>query len=314
MNDIESTSSMKPILAPNEAIDINAIRYPLLASIKYDGVRCIIKNGEMFTRSLKKFQNKNVEKRFAHVIQLSKELGVLFDGELFSDTVSFNKINGDLRRIDGDLPEDLFFYAFDCIVGVGSECSGLKSNIPFWSRLEDTKTWLARVPLVKVVEQSVVRSATEVKDLFEKVLTEGHEGLILRHHDGVYKFGRCTVKEANLFKVKPFLTFDSQIIEVEEGTSANEGTARTVNELGHSKTSRLKEDRHLNGTASTFVVLYEGLRLSVSLSSVKHPERKKIWEERNSYVGRFVEFKGMVVGAKDLPRHPVFIRFRDDKE
>jgi len=26
-----------------------------------------------------------------------------------------------------------------------------------------------------------------------------------------------------------------------------------------------------------------------------------------------IEYKGMLVGAKDVPRHPVMIRFREDK-
>jgi len=27
-----------------------------------------------------------------------------------------------------------------------------------------------------------------------------------------------------------------------------------------------------------------------------------------------IEYKGMLVGSKDVPRHPVFERFREDRE
>ena len=41
--------------------------------------------------------------------------------------------------------------------------------------------------------------------------------------------------------------------------------------------------------------------------------RKEIWENQKKYIGKTIEFKGMLVGAKDLIRHPVFLRFRSDK-
>jgi len=38
-----------------------------------------------------------------------------------------------------------------------------------------------------------------------------------------------------------------------------------------------------------------------------------MWEERDIMKGKWIEYKAMMVGAKDVPRHPVMLRFREDK-
>ena len=43
-------------------------------------------------------------------------------------------------------------------------------------------------------------------------------------------------------------------------------------------------------------------------------EKEEVWKNRESYIGRMIEFRGMLVGAKDLVRHPVFVRFREDRD
>jgi hypothetical protein len=42
--------------------------------------------------------------------------------------------------------------------------------------------------------------------------------------------------------------------------------------------------------------------------------RRDIWKNKDNYVGKWIEFKGMLVGSKDKVRHPVFLRYREDKE
>jgi hypothetical protein len=43
-------------------------------------------------------------------------------------------------------------------------------------------------------------------------------------------------------------------------------------------------------------------------------EKEKVWKEKDSYIGKTIEYKAMLVGSKDLPRHPVYIRMRPDKD
>ena len=87
---------------------------------------------------------------------------------------------------------------------------------------------------------------------------------------------------------------------------------KKVNELGRSVTSKKIGDRIPIEMAAGFVVKFNSLPLTVTIA-LPHDERISIWANRDSFIGKMIEYKGMLVGAKDLPRHPVFLRFRDDK-
>jgi hypothetical protein len=113
--------------------------------------------------------------------------------------------------------------------------------------------------------------------------------------------------------MKPFQTFDAKILDVIQATEVREGAEKKINELGRSVTSKKKDDRVLIEKASAFVVLYEEKELKVTIAMTDE-EKTEVWSNKTKYIGRFIEYKGMLVGAKDLPRHPIFLRFRDDKE
>jgi len=297
--------TFKPMLAPNETVKVEDMKFPLLVSYKLDGVRCIFKDGKMYSRALKQFPNAQLYKRFEKLMRLSKELDVIFDGELLAKSLPFNELSGLTRQLDKELPDDLYFYAFDCIV---------KSNFtkPFRDRLVDLQG-IKLIPVVKIIEQYEMIETDKVKQIFEEALAWGCDGLILRNPNSRYKFGRGTVKEALIYKLKPFETFDAQIIEVIQGTKVDPNAEKTINELGRSVTSKKKGDRILIDKACDFVVLYEGKELKVSIAMTDE-EKEEVWKNRKDYIGRWIEYKGMLVGAKDLPRHPVFLRMRDDKE
>ena len=90
-------------------------------------------------------------------------------------------------------------------------------------------------------------------------------------------------------------------------------TIKTINELGRSVTSKRQGDRVLIEKASAFKVLYEGKELKVTLAMTDE-EKEEVWKNQKKYIGRWIEYKGMLVGAKDVPRHPVFVRYRSDKD
>jgi len=295
----------KPLKADNEKMELRTIPLPIIASYKMDGIRCLFYKGKMYTSSLKYFQNTNVLTRFEHLRKLSEDRGILIDGELLAKSLPFNELSGLTRQLDKELPDDLYFYAFDCIV---------KSNFtkPFRDRLVDLQG-IKLIPVVKIIEQYEMIETDKVKQIFEEALAWGCDGLILRNPNSRYKFGRGTVKEALIYKLKPFETFDAQIIEVIQGTKVDPNAEKTINELGRSVTSKKKGDRILIDKACDFVVLYEGKELKVSIAMTDE-EKEEVWKNRKDYIGRWIEYKGMLVGAKDLPRHPVFLRMRDDKE
>jgi len=43
-------------------------------------------------------------------------------------------------------------------------------------------------------------------------------------------------------------------------------------------------------------------------------EKIEIWNNQEKHINRFIEWKGLLVGAKDKPRHATSIRWRADKD
>jgi len=295
--------SFKPMLAPNASIDIKTLKYPLLVSYKLDGIRCIFKDGQMTSRALKQFPNVQLRARFEHLVKMSKDENILLDGELLAKSTTFNELSGLTRQLDKELPNDLYFYVFDAV-------KNQNFDQPFKDRLHNLH--LGSTPYIKIVKQRVIYTVEEVNKYYEEALDCGCDGLILRDPNGKYKFGRGTVKEGLIYKMKPFQTFDAKIIDVIQGTEVREGAEKKINELGRSVTSKKLADRVLIEKASAFVVKYKGLDLKVTIA-MTDKEKEEVWQNRKKYIGRMIEYKGMLVGSKDLPRHPVFLRFRGDK-
>jgi DNA ligase-1 len=305
--------TFKPQLAPNEKVDLSTLNYFLFASTKLDGIRCIIKNGEILSRSLKQIQNKQLRERLEPLRKFSQDNNLMLDGELFSPKLTFQQITHYVMTQDLEnelLPEHLVFYCFD----------GVKENQfdePFGMRyINNVNKWCQKFPnLMKEVKQVPVNSAEEVEKYFEEVLEQGYEGLILRNPNSGYKFGRGTIREAIIFKVKPFLELDAIVTGVVQATRVDENAEKKVNELGMSVTSKKKDDRILIEKASAVTVDYNGQSLKVTLA-LTDEEKIEVWKNRDSYIGRWIEYKYLAVGMKEggLPRHPTSLRWRMDKD
>jgi len=301
----------KPFLAPNKIIDIKELTYPMLASFKLDGIRCIIKDGEMFSRSLKSIPNVKLHEKFRRLKEFTRtepRLKPLLDGELLARSITFNELSGTVRALDREVPEDMYFYLFDSVIND-------KYDTKFLERTKQFTRLKSMYPdLIKIVEQKLVHTAEEAEAYFQEALLFGCDGLILHSLDGKYKCGRGTINEGIIYKMKPYLTFDAQIIDVIQSTKVNPNAEKKINELGRSVTSKKKEDRILINRACDFVVMHEGkseLKVSIAMTN---EEKEFVWNNREVFIGRYIEYKGLMVGAKDLPRHPVYLRMRDDKD
>ena len=318
-------TKFKPILAPNEQPDLESINYPILASYKLDGIRCIFYKGTFLSRSLKPIQNKQLKEKLQAIADYSEKYSLILDGEIYSPDLTFQEITRYVMTQDFEdkksvkkfgkvleIPESLKFHCFDCLKVNPTK---MEYDTNFYARLLYVSEIAQKFPELMVrVMHEYVHNIEEVNGLFEKALEEGFEGLILRNGEGQYKFGRCTIKEGNVFKVKPYRTFDAVVKEITQGTVVNPEAEKKVNELGRSVTSIKKADRILVERIRDFVVDYNGHEVKVASSSVTHEERERLWKIRDTLIGKTIEYKGMLIGAKDVPRHPVFIRFRKDKD
>jgi DNA ligase-1 len=269
--------------------DLTKLRFPLLASAKLDGVRAIVRDGVVYSRSNKPIPSKWVQANLSHIEH--------FDGELIAgDPRSKSAYRDTLSQVMSfDKTEGCSFYAFDHIQ---------RMHEPYSKRHHR----LSSSPNVVVHEQHVVTCLSTLIALEEQMLNEGYEGLILRDPNALYKQGRSTAKEGYLLKMKRFVDSEATVIGFEE--RMHNANVKTVDELGYSTRSSHQDNLVGRGDLGAIQVEWNGAVFSIG-TGFDDAERTKVWAKRDSYIGKFAKFKYFPVGIKDLPRHPVFLGWRD---
>lgn len=284
---------MKPMLAT--AAELSELRYPLYASPKLDGVRGVIVDGKLRSRSLKAFPNPHVSALF------SKQGLDGLDGELILGDPTAKDVyrvtNGACARETGT--PDVELWVFDDFNAKGG----------FEARLERLGRRTFDYP-VMLLGQHVVMNEQELLDYEKEQLDLGYEGLILRSPEGPYKFGRSTVKEGWMLKLKRFLDSEAEILDVEEEMeNTNE---KVTNELGRGQRSSHQAGLVPKGRAGTLCVRDVSSKVEFRIGTgLDDADKVYYWRERHRVIGKLVKYKYFPVGVKDKPRHPVYLGGRE---
>lgn len=304
------------ILAPNKEVDLKELTYPLYGSYKLDGIRCLIKEGKLLSRSGKPLPNKNLKDRFQSLL---KEKHHVYDGELYVKSKEFRDISAIVMAHDAPL-EDIELHVFDIMTLKEWKTDNPNSYSYRYGYLEKDYELIGSPQYVKIVKQKRISSADKAQAMFDIAIEKGYEGIILRSPIGLYKHGRCTIKEANLFKVKAWQDYDGMIISVHEGKRIKDDAPKETSELGKTKRSLKQEYYEPSGSFGFFTVEVkddDNKTISTveigSWKGITDELRDEIWKNKKKYIGRWVRFKGMAVGVKDKPRMPKDMEFRDPK-
>lgn len=291
-------STFKPLLAET-AENIDALLYPVYASPKFDGIRCIIRDGVAVSRSLKPIPN-----RFIQSVLARHDLNGL-DGELMVNG-SFQDVTSGIMSVDGE--PDFTFWVFD-------DCTN--PDEPFHRRdnRAHQRIVVAKNPRIRYVAQSFLSNRSDLDDFFRHSLSKGYEGTMIRSINGRYKFGRSTLREGILLKLKPFADAEATVIGFEERMhNANEAT---TNALGRTERSSHKENLVPMGTLGALIVknekLWPGRTFNIG-TGFTDALRQEIWDHQASCLGGRCKFKYQAIGTKDVPRIPVFLGWRDSRD
>jgi DNA ligase-1 len=196
---------------------------------------------------------------------------------------------------------DFTFYVFDNYLAAG----GYRERYA-----EILKQYGSLPSFINLLPQTVIINETELQVFEAECLEQGYEGLILRSFDAPYKFGRSTVKEGYLLKVKSFDDSEAEIIGFEE--EMFNGNEAETNELGRTKRSTAKAGLSGKGTLGAFLVRdhITGVEFAIG-TGLTAEQRATAWGERDRLVGKLVKYKFFSVGVIEKPRHPVFLGMRD---
>jgi DNA ligase-1 len=295
-------TNFKPMLA--EALPTGTLpKFPCYVSPKLDGVRAVVFGGVVYSRNLKPIRNAHVQ------AMLGSPLLEGYDGELLvgspTSPTAFRDTTSGVMSADGE-PDFLFhvFDHFDLTKGFEQRFKGKLAR-------PGTRAEIRHKALpVQLVAQKLVHNEEELLAAEQDYLDRGFEGAMVRSVDGPYKCGRSTVKEGHLLKMKRFLDAEAEIIGYEE-LQHNENE-KTTDALGHSKRSTAKAGKTGGGVLGTLLVRdpKTGVEFGIG-GGFTADDRVRLWAERETLVGRLAKYKYFPIGAKEAPRFPVFLSFRD---
>ena len=138
---------------------------------------------------------------------------------------------------------------------------------------------------------------------------------MIRSLEGLYKEGRCSFRDLNIFKRKPFVECEAVVVGFVEGMqNLNEPK---MNEQGHMRRSSHLENKIGKGTLGSFelksdlwpVTFHSGLGEGFTQEDDQH-----IWDHRDSYLGRTVTVKYQAYGSRNRPRISSVVKIRSVEE
>lgn len=184
---------MKPMLC-HKATEEEARRIVISPNLwvienKYDGVRAYIEDGKLYDR-----RGADITRKFPEFVGLEKMKGT-FDGEIIAQNGQFNDVSGRMHLKDKFTisliakrdPAKLVLFDMPSVKG----------------SLEQRRDVLCSVQLpewASVAEQYEASTET-FERLWNKILADTAEGLVLKHKDMVYEFGK---RSNSWLKVKAF--------------------------------------------------------------------------------------------------------------
>ncbi len=327
-------STIRPMLAASATeADLQKMKYPVLGSAKIDGVRALIINGVVTSRSGKAIPNLHVQETFG------KPYLEGYDGELVvGSAVDYNcmqhTVSGVMSRTGTPSVTFCAFDRWDMPDKVFSERG--------WSLLELQEN-------VVVLQNTIIRNYDALRRYESCIISAGYEGIILRNPQSKYKFGRSTFKEGSLLKVKRFQDSEAIIIGFLP-LYRNENEAK-INDLGYIERSTCQDNKRFQDSEAIIIgflplyrneneakindlgyierstcqgnkvednmlgsLLVRDVKTSIEFSigsGFNNETRRNLWEDPSKLLGKMVKYKSFLGGVKEAPRFPIFLGFRD---
>ncbi len=286
-----------------------ALRFPLAAQEKLDGIRVMVQDGQAVTRTLKPVPNREIREA------LSRPEFEGLDGEVIvgepTDEDCYRKTESFVMS-SSKTGEPWTFMVFDKLDQPG----------PFWVRygeaekIAQSADWDG-TPIFTVNTRNILTPADLVQ--FEvDLLACGYEGVILRDPAQPYKHGRGGKRDQTLVKLKRYIDFEAEVIGVYE--EMHNGNEAVTNALGRTERSSKAEGKVGKGTLGGFYLRAlngpcEGVEFKCG-TGFDAAMRADFWVAHHDarggmpMIGRVAKVKSFPVGVKDKPRHPVFLGWR----
>lgn len=282
-----------PMLAKKFSKAARHVEYPAAGQRKFDGVRCLAMRATGFPSNIVLLTRKN--KEFAGMNSLRSEIALLnlppsivLDGELYSDTLTFQRVVGLVRKKPENLSaqdladlEQVSYRLYDLI-----NLSNM--DMTFASRYRLLQSLLRAVPSsqtprLRLTRNVRIRNEEDVTAYLALFEEEGFEGLMIRNLESPYELDK---RSKHLQKVKTFIDAEFPIVGYYEATGNDRGTPIWECEAPNGRLFRARP----MGTLA---------------------ERRELWANRDNLVGRPLTVRFFEYTDDGVPRFPVGVAIRD---
>lgn len=284
----------KPLLASN--FDPEKAKFPYIVTPKIDGIRFVMVNGVALSRTFKPIRNRYIQRI------LSENLPDGIDGELTSGE-TFQTTTSAVMSYEGE--PKFHVWIFDYLFPEEDEI------LPYYLRILNMPDIPEIVPHT-ILSGTTVKTQEEMNEVEELFLQNGFEGMMVRDPFGTYKFGRSSVKENILLKVKRFEDAEAVIIDIEEKMRNN--NEAQLDAFGNIKRSSSIEGMIAAQTAGKIIAKDSEGKIIAIGSGLNDELCQELWNNKEKYIGKLVKYKFFQHGVKELPRHPVFMGFRHEDD
>ena len=303
------------------------IKFPAFSQLKADGMRCIAfitsNNVRMFSRNGTEIICEPLKNTLMTIGQieenlLSDNVALMLDGELICykdnkllDRKTSNGIcNKVLKGTASENELNLIQMQLWDIVKIDSNTFNLLEDKSYEARLEDLYSILNMSVFSKleVIPTEVVNSMEEALEHFQKMLSQGLEGTILKNQDAKWS----NTRSKDLVKLKEENTIDLLVVDIEEGSGDFEGGLGAIICETSDKKLRVRV-----GTGFSF----EDRGFVNDLSNGKKVVKqiKSLEEVSKNYLGKIVEVKyNQIIKSKGKDEMSLFLPrlvcIRNDKD
>ncbi len=281
-----------PMLAPNKPFaDMKKyVKYPCHAQPKLDGVRCLAYRESMtepvilISRSGKLWNLPHISGALDFL-----KVGDMVDGEIYIHGVRFQKITKLIKSKDIKERERLQLHIYDVPESSGRD--DYQWRIREMQLSEIIAPSVAAGPMdalkaLKIVKKQIITCEEDV-DVFQMHCVElGYEGSMLRMLDGMYEYG---YRSKSLIKVKTSEDHEYKIVGFTDGKGKAEGAVMWTCQMEN------------------------GVEFDCTPSESTE-ERRKLFKEGATHIGKFYKVKHWGYTNDGIPRCNIGVGFRDEMD
>ena len=286
---------IRPMLA--HKFDLNSLKkksravnivFPAYCQKKFDGIRCLgyIRDGEvvLMSRKGKEFMFlDDIRKSVKKVLTKCFNKTTYLDGELYSDDLPFQEING-LCRLSKDPTEAQFKSMKKLRYFVYDYFDTADLTIPYKIRLANLMK-CKKTKYIVMAKAEICKTPEDVKIKHDEYVADGYEGVMLRNMDAPYELNK---RSKHLQKYKEFMDDEFKIVGFKEGVGDAKGTVVWICELP------------------------DGRKFSVRPKG-SVARKKFLFKHGNEYIGKLLTVIFFEYTKDGFPRFPVGKDIRDPK-